>query len=340
MSKRRVIYCLMVVFLLFLMLNVQAATKTILKVSTWGGLYQQCYSETIDRFEKEYDVEVEWVLGAMASWMVMARGGGLDVVTTNLLNSLVGENEGLWAELDETKIPNMANLLEQANYSKYTVFANIGDYVIAYNSKYVDPAPTSWNDLWDPAYKNRVVLFYFGSTGTLNLILQQAEQRGGSIDDINPGLERLAELQKSGNLIGMVSNDAEIQSLLELEEAWIGISCNGRVVDLQKRGYDFIKIARPQEGTYGMITTLNVPKTSKQQDLAMKFINHVLSPEVQEYFAERTYYAPTIKNAKIPEELEEGLVTAEDLEKMYIPDFVKVNERKEAWAEVWDRLVH
>lgn len=339
MNKKLVIFCIVVMLSMFLIMGAQAAPKTVLRVSTWGGLYQECYQATIDSFEKENNVQVEWVLGTMADWMVKARAGELDVVTTNLLNSMNGEKEGLWAELDETKIPNMAHLYDRAKYSKYTIFSNIGDYVIAYNTKHIKTAPASWDDLWDPAYKNRVVLFYFTSAGTLSLIVQQAEQRGGGIDNIDPGLNRLAELYNS-NVIAMVQGDAEVQSLLQMEEAWIGMACNGRVIDLQKKGCDFLKIARPKEGTFAMISTLNVPKTSKQQDLAMKFINHVLSPEVQEVFAERTFYAPVVNNAKVPPELKDLLVSEEDVAKLYIPDLAAVNEVKAEWAERWDRLIH
>ena len=340
MNKKLVIFCIVVMLSMFLIIGAQAAPKTVLRVTTWGGMYQECYEDTIDSFEKENNVQVEWVLGTYADWMAKARAGELDVVTNNFLYSVMGEKEGLWAELDETKIPNMANLYDRAKSSKYTVWSNIGDYVIAYNSKHIKTAPTSWDDLWDPAYKNRVVIRNFLNTGLLCLIVQQAEQRGGGIKNIDPGLNRLLELYNSGNVIAMAQSDAEQQSLLQLEEAWIGLVCNGRVIDLQKKGFDFIKIARPKEGTYAMISALNVPKASKQQDLAMKFVNHVLSPKVQEVFAERTFYAPVVNNAKVSPEVEDLLVGEEVIAKMYIPDFVAINEVMAEWAERWDRLIH
>ena len=337
MNKKRIIFCIVIMFLL---LNTQALAQTILRVSTWGGAYQQCYEADINEFEKENNVRVEWVLGDDMSVNVRARLGELDVVTTDLVNSLMGEREGLWAVLDETKIPNMANLVDIAKYSKYTIFSNASDIGLAYNSKYVDPTPTSWDVMWDPAYKNRVAIMSFIGSSTTSLIVLLAEQRGGGVDNIDPGLNKLVELYKSGNLIGMVASNAEMQSLLEMEETWIGVFTAGRVLGLQKSGFDFIKFARPKEGTFGMISTLNVPKATEKLDLAMKFVNHVLSPKVQETFAERLMYSPTVNNAYIPPELEGVLLSVKDINRLFIPDWIAVNKVKEEWAERWDRLIH
>ena len=181
-----------------------APAAEVLRVTTWGGSYQKSYDVTVGDFEKENKCKVEWVVGSSADFMVKARMAQADVVTTDLTNAIMGETEGLWAKLDESKIPNMKHLYENAKHSPYTVFANVGDYALVYNSKMVKKAPTSWNALWDPAFKNRVAIYYFGSTGCTSLMILQAVQRGGSVDRIDPGLQRMVQLAKSGNLIGMV----------------------------------------------------------------------------------------------------------------------------------------
>lgn len=341
MKKRAIIFCLIAVFLLFLVMISQATEKKVLRVSTWGGMYQSCYEANVDAFEKENNVEIEWILGDATLWQSKARLGQIDVVTSDLDHSISGLKEGLWLPLDETKIPNMANLYNRAKYNEYTIWSNVGDFVIAYNSNKIPTPPTSWEDMWNDAYHQKVVLFYLDSAGTVSLLVQLAEKYGGGIDNIKPGFDKLFELYKKGNIVAMVVTSAEASTLFQLEEAWIGMACNGRVLDLQKKGADFVKIARPKEGTYAMISTVQVVKTSKEPDLAMKFINYVLSPECQEVFAEKTYYAPTVNNAKIPSELEGILLSGEDIEKLYIPDWEKIDElkAKAKWSEMWQRAI-
>ncbi len=340
MNKKLVIFCIVVMLSMFLIIGAQAAEKKVLRVSTWGGMYQHCYEATVGTFEKENNVEVEWILGDSALWNSKARLGQIDVVTSDVNKAIGGLKEGLWLLLDETKIPNMANLYDNARENEYTVWSNVGDYVLAYNSNKIPTPPTSWEDMWDDAYHQKVVLYSFNDTGTLSLVLQLAEKYGGGIDNIKPGLDKLVELYKKGNIVAMVAGDAEMQTLMQLEEAWLSMLCNGRVFDLQQKGVDFVKIARPKEGTYAMISTVQVAKMTKEPDLAMKFINYVLSPECQEMFAEKTYYAPTVRNAKIPSELEGILLSGEDIENLYIPDWEKVNEVKEQWVEMWERAIH
>lgn len=337
--RRNLIVLSVSVFSLFLILQDSALASDVVRVTTWGGNYKKTYEQTVHLFEKECNAKVEWEVGSCDAFQVKARLGQVDVATTDLVHSIDGEIEGLWAELDPNKIPNMANLVDIAKHSKYTVFANVGDYALVYNSKRIKKAPTSWDDLWDPAYKNRVAMYYFLNSGTLSLMIMQAEKRGGSVDNIDPGFQRLVDLYKSGNVLGMIKGESELVSLYELEEAWIGMLTGGRVKMLWDKGADFMKIVRPKEGTFGMITTLNVAKGAKNPDLAMKFINHALGPACQEAFAKNNLYAPTVTNASIPEGLKAVLIPPEALNRLYIPDWIAVNKVKGGWSERWNKTI-
>jgi len=338
MRKYFVFFCIMA-FSLFLATEVSVAGSNVLRVTTWGGNYKKTYERTVHLFEKENDAKVQWVVGSCDAFQVKARLGQVDVLTTDLVHSIDGEIEGLWAELDPIKIQNMKNLFNVAKHSKHTVFANVGDYVVAYNSKHIKPAPTSWDALWDPAYRNRVAMYYFLNSGTLSLMVLKAQQGGGGIESIDPGFNKLVDLHKSDNVIGMIKGESELVSLFQLEEAWIGMLCNGRIKNLWDKGADFVKIARPEEGTFAMITTLNVVKTAKNKDLAMKFINYALSPACQEAYAKYNLYSPTVKNAKIPSELKDVLISSESIDKLFIPDWIAVNKVKAKWAEQWDKTI-
>lgn len=326
--------CILIVSLFFL----ETMATEVLTVSSYGGPYDEAYKENLHLFEKENDVKVEFITGGGADILARARFGQVDVLTTAISWSAFGESEGLFLELNDNEIPNMKNLYDMAKLSKYSVIANVGDYGIVYNNRHVKEPP-SWEDLWDPKYKDRVALFQFLHTGTLHLVIYLAEKEGGGVDNIKPGLEKLAELYSSGNLIGMVHQNSEMQGLLEVEEAWLAMLPNGRMLNLWEKGLDFLKFSRPEAGTPSLVTTLNIAKTTNKPELAKKFVNYALSPECQEAIARKSYYSPTVNNANIPSELKVILVPVDELEKLWMPDWFEINKYKDDWVKQWERMI-
>jgi putative spermidine/putrescine transport system substrate-binding protein len=316
------------------------AQNCTLRVTTWGGSYQKTYESVAQGFEKAHDCKIEWVVGASPDHLVKSRLGQVDVATNTLLNSIAGEKEGLWMELDKSKIPNMANLYDNAIYSPYTIFANVGDYVLAYNADKVKTAPTSWDELWKPEYKNHVVIYGIQHIPTLSLLVQQAQRKGGSIDNMQPGLESMAALMKSGNLIGSLDVESQMVSLFQTEDAWLGMLATGRMKELLEKGAKNVKFTRPAEGTFPLITSVNVTKAAKNPDKAFAFVNYILSPEVQLAFATRNLYAPTVQNAVIPADFvyKDLLVQNEQFKRLFLPDQEKITAHKAKWQEELAKL--
>ncbi|WP_291960768.1 ABC transporter substrate-binding protein [Chelatococcus sp.] len=311
-----------------------------LRVTTWGGSYQKTYESVAKAFEEAEKCKIEWVVGASPDHLVKSRLGQVDVATNTLLNSIAGEKEGLWMELDKSKIPNMANLYSNAIYSPYTVFANVGDYVLAYNTDKVKAAPTSWDELWKPDYKNHVVIYGFEHIPTLSLTVLQAQKNGGSIDNIQPGLDKMAALVKSGNLIGSLDVESQMVSLFQTEDAWLGMLATGRMKELLEKGAKNVKFARPEEGTFPLITSVNITKAAKNPEKAQAFVNYILSPEVQLAFATRNLYAPTVQNVTIPADFvyKDLLVQNEQFKRLFLPDQEKITANKAKWQNELNKM--
>src|SRR5690349_3620008 len=69
---------------------------------------------------------------------------------------------GMLQKLDKSKLPNLANLDEGllstfGDSTDYIVPYQMGTDAIVYNSETVETPPTSWADLWNPEYENRIV---------------------------------------------------------------------------------------------------------------------------------------------------------------------------------------
>lgn len=73
--------------------------------------------------------------------------------------------------------------------------------------------------------------------------MQQAERNGGNIDNIQPGLDRMGALIKSGNLIGSLDVESQMVSLFQTQDAWLGMLATGRMKELLEKGAKGVKFA-------------------------------------------------------------------------------------------------
>lgn len=118
--------------------------------------------------------------------------------------------------------------------------------MLAYNTEQISEPPTSWDALWNPDYRSAAVIYGIDHIPTLSLTVMEAEQNGGGIDNIEPGLDRMAELFKSGNLIGALDVESQMVSLFETGDAWIGMLATGRMRDLLSKGAENIASCGPR----------------------------------------------------------------------------------------------
>lgn len=182
---------------------------------------------------------------------------------------------------------------------------------------------------------NRVVIYGIDHIPTLSLTVLQAEKNGGSSDNVEPGLDRMAELIKSGNLIGSLDVESQMVSLFETGDAWLGMLATGRMKELLSKGVTNVSFVRPEEGTFPLITSVNIHKDAKNPAMAAAFVNYILSSEVQVAFATRNLYAPTVKNAEIPDDFEfrDLLVLNDAFGRLYLPDQEKITANKAGWQQ-------
>jgi putative spermidine/putrescine transport system substrate-binding protein len=89
-----------------------------------------------------------------------------------------------------------------------------GDYygVLAFmiNNDVVANAPQDWADLLKPEYKGQVALSGDPrvSTQAIQSVIAAGLANGGTLDDVQPGLDYFAKLNQAGNLVPLISNNS------------------------------------------------------------------------------------------------------------------------------------
>ena len=96
------------------------------------------------------------------------------------------------------------------------------------NTKLVKNVPQSWADLLKPEHKNAVVYLDPRSTGVGQVLaFAAAYAHGGSVDDVQPGIDYLGKLHKAGNVLRVVGTTPYAQFVKGEIPIWISYENDG-----------------------------------------------------------------------------------------------------------------
>src|SRR5205085_11724308 len=218
-------------------------------------------------------------------------------------------NDGLYEKLDLAKVPNAANLVEQAKISPYHVGSWAYVYTIRYRPDLMkDVNFTSWADLWKPELKGKLAAPDFDPS---HLIAVAAMLSGGDAATWEKGQAKLKELKP--NFKAFYTNDANSQQLIANGETPVQVILSMNAHYMAGEGVP-IQLAIPKEGAVLGIDTVAIMKGSKKADLAYKFINVLYDPEIQAEIAKIKKGSPAVLNAKLDPEIAKlpGVFTTAD----------------------------
>lgn len=256
--------------------------QQVLNIYSWADNFDP---EVIKDFEQKYNVKVNYdIYGSNEEMLAKIQAGasGYDLIQPSDYMVATMIQLGLLEELNKENIPNMKNIVSTFKTppfdkeNKYSLVYTWGITGIAYNKKYVKETPTSWSDLWNEEYKGRVILL----NDPREVMGMALIKNGYSNSTTNKDeLEKsFADLKKM--LPGVMAFDTDnIKQKMIAEEAWIGTVWSGDAAIINGQNPD-VEYVIPKEGATIWADTLAIPKGAKHKDLAEKFINYLMDPEV------------------------------------------------------------
>ena len=286
-----------------LLLSFPAAAQDKLVVSIWGGSWRDLVAETVaKKFTQETGVAVEFITGGTIDRLNKAKlAKGNPESDLNFTTSHVGwlyANDDLYEQLDLAKVPNAANLVEQAKISPYHVGTWAYVYTIGYRPDLL-PGLTfeSWADLWKPEMKGKLAAPDFDPS---HIIVVSALLSVGDAAQWENGQEKLKQLKPSFK--AYYTNDANSQQLIANGETPVQVILSMNAHHMVSQGVP-IKLVIPKEGAVLGIDTIAIMKGSKKVDLAYKFINIMFDPAMQAEVATLKKGSPVVTNAKLNPEI-------------------------------------
>ena len=282
-----------------LLLPSPAVAQDKLVVSIWGGSWRDMVANIIGkRFTAETGVPVEYITGGTIDRLNkerLAKGNPeSDITFTTSHVGWLYANDGLYETLDLGKVPNASNLVEQARISPYHIGTWAYVYTIGYRPDLIKGVSfASWEDLWRPEVRGKLAAPDFDPS---HLIVVSAILSGGDAAHWEKGEAKLKALKPSFK--AFYTNDANSQQLIANGETPVQVILSMNAHYMAGEGVP-ITLVIPKEGAVLGIDTVAIMKGSKRRDLAYKFINVALDPQVQAEVAAFKKGSPMVTGASV-----------------------------------------
>ena len=210
---------------------------------------------------------------------------------------------------------------------------------LTYNPETVKTPPTSWADLWNPAYKGRVGITNLNSTLGTGFLVEIARMHGGSEANVEAGFAALDKLKP--NLAAVAANPGALATLFQQGQIDISPGNFNAIQILKARGVP-VEFVAPKEGAIAFKTTIHIVKNAPNQELAFKLIEAALSPAVQTELMNSPYLiVPTNSKVKMAGEIAKVLAASQaEMEKKFVfQDWAKINQQRAAWIDRFNREI-
>ena len=307
-------------------------------IGSWGGDYQTLQMKHIEPLLRPKGIEVLWDIGQAPERRTKALAekrlprGTVDILCLAGADSFQMHATGVVEEIDWSKLPNASNLLP-ALKTKYSVPHIYTGRVILYNPGRISPAPTSYTDLWDPKWKDKVGIIDIQYQSTIE---SAALIAGGSVSNFEPGKAKLMELKQQGVKI-VPTNEAMAQAMKN-EEIWLCIMWKARAVQWQNQGVP-VKVAVPKEGVGLFTSEYLVPKNAPNKAQAYAWLNASMEPSAQAGFAQDMGYNGSVSNYRISDELKARIgFTPEEEKALFQSDYAYLAKQDAQLKDWWDKV--
>jgi spermidine/putrescine transport system substrate-binding protein len=273
----------------------------------------------LEPFETENGVRVNVKefegTGAGLAIVEQSQPGDWDVMVIDSIDVRRGVERGLFAPLPEDQLP-FADLYPEVHLDQFTTFdgqrygitEKFGYNAVSYNSDNVEASEMqSLAALSDPEFKGRIAIYDY-YLPVMGLAAQAVGKSTADLtaDDLPEIRQVLLDWKANARLVGEV---VASQTALATGEVDILVGGGEWVTAVLAEENPALDFAIPEEGGILWSQSLAMFADSERKDLALKFIQYVMSPEGQARLATSSCYwgMPANRQAALSKEQKEIL---------------------------------
>lgn len=324
-----------------------AQSKT-LYVGMNGGNFERVFTQAVfPDFEKANDVKIVVVPGTSADILAKATAAKdkpqmhVMFLDDGVMVRAIGA--GLCEKLKPSS--GLADLPAGARMKDdMAAGVDMGMTGLAYNKKMFDEkgwaAPTSWMDLADPKFKDKIV-FQSASASSFGLhaFLMFNRIQGGTEANVEPGFTKFRDTIGK-NVIEFIPNSAKISEMVQTGEAALFPLTPTAVATLKDKGIP-VEYAQPKEGSVVLMVAQCVIANNPEPELAQKLAAYLLSPESQAKAMTIGSAIPSNPKAKAPTPEAQAKMDAFNtyMKTAVVLDWDAINAKRPEWNSRWNKMI-
>src|SRR2546430_4225132 len=278
-----------------------------LHLFTWSDYTEETAAK---EFEQKFGIKVVAdTFGSNEELLAKMQGGasGYDITVPSDYMVSIMVKQGLLAEIDPSKIPNLAQVYKHLKglyydpKNTYSIPYLWGTTGIGYNSDVVQTPPDSWQALFDERSKGKISLL----NDEREVFAMALRTEGFSINSTDPKQVAAAKvrLMTQKPLVKTYTSENYDQLLVSGEVA-LAHGWSGTVLRAAAEKPS-IKYVIPKEGGTIWQDNLCVLTSSTHKDEAMAYINFLLEPKTAALITSKVKYASASEEARlfVPKEI-------------------------------------
>lgn len=323
-----------------------AQAQTTLYLGMNGGTMERLYADQVlPPFEKANNVKVVIVPGTSSDILakVQASKDNPQMHVMFLDDGIMYRaiSMGLCDKLQPSEA--LAQLPAKAKIKDEAAAVSLGVTGLAYNSKMFSDngwaAPTSWMDLADKKYKDKVVFQSMASsTFGLHGFLMFNRIQGGDETNVEPGFSAWPKTV-GPNVLEYIASSAKISEMVQTGEAALFPLTPTQVSALKIKGVP-VEYAAPKEGAVVLNVAECTIAKNDQPELAQKLAAYLLTAEAQAPALEFGDQIPSNPNTPTTDKTRAQVQAMNKyLETAVTIDWDQVNQTRPQWNARWNRSV-
>jgi putative spermidine/putrescine transport system substrate-binding protein len=307
------------------------------------------YGEMITTFESKYGIKVNSInpeagsadeLQAIIDNKENKGPQAPDVIDVGPAFGPLAKEQGLITPYKVTTWDSIAGVKDPEGYY-YTDYNGV--LVFEINLDVVKDVPQDWADLLDPKYKGQIALAGDprSSNQAAQTVYAAALANGGSLDNIQPGLEFFKELNARGNLLPLIANTGSIAK----GETPITFQWNYLALANAEgfAGNPPLQIVYPKSGSWGGFYLQAVSAYAPNPAAARLWQEFLYSDEGQLIWM-KGYCAPArlgdmLERGVVPADLQAKLPAPEIINNAIVPSGDQLSAARELIKNEWDNVV-
>lgn len=348
---RKFLITIGVLSLLLMLISVQMVAQdsnTTLVVSTFGFNMDVINVNITEPFEEMYGVTIVYDTGNNADRLAQLEQLGedstVDVIHLAGIFPHQAKAMDLLQAIDPEMLENYDELYEWAQDplgDNMGIAYAINSHALAYRSDMIEEPITSWNDLLREDFQGYVSVPDMSTTFGPATIIMMGLANGGDPEDFEDYTEKGWEMMPAlaDQLVTTYIRSSELVALYQEGEIWISpysSFARGNLIDTELP----IEFVIPEEGAVGDPITVSITAASDNVELAHKYIDFIISHDIQLLEAIDLIDSPTNMTVEVPEEQAELLTYGEELlDSLIFMDQAQLIDVMDDWLERWNEIM-